>query len=66
MNLADQADTDPSALGHDLRISLNAQIAAAHVFEADALAHGQLDRLADLEAHEAGLWDALGNAQQLP
>lgn len=64
MNLTDQAD--PSVLGHDLRLSLNAQIAACHVFEADALANDQPDRLAELEAHEAGLWDALGNAQQLP
>lgn len=64
MNLTDQVD--PSVLGHDLRLSLNAQIAAIHVFEADALANDQPDRLAELEAHEAGLWDALGNAQQLP
>lgn len=65
-NPADQAQPEPSALGHDLRLSLNAEIAACHVFVADARARRQPDRLAVLEAHESGLWDALGNAQQLP
>ena len=68
--MADQADgadqAEPSGLGHDLRLSLTAQIAACHVFATDARARRQPDRLAALEVHESGLWDALGNAQHLP
>jgi hypothetical protein len=61
-----QPDPDPSVLGHDLRISLSADIEACHESEAAARANHQNDRLAELQAQEADLWDALGNTQQLP
>lgn len=56
--------TDSTA--HDLRISIRAEIEALHVFEADAEAHHQTDRLAALQARENELWDAIGNIAQLP
>lgn len=55
----------PAQLGHDLRVSLCAEIAALHVFKRDAEARRDVAALATLELREAGCWDALGNAQQL-
>jgi len=58
--------TRTDSIGHDLRVSIRAEIEALHVFEVDAEAHHETDRLAALQARENDLWDALSNAQQLP
>lgn len=63
MRAVQERSTD--SVGHDLRISIRAEIEALQVFEADAEAHHQTARLAELQAHEAELWDALGNTQQI-
>lgn len=60
-------------LGHDLRLTLRAQLEADEIFERRCrreIANGiapeiNTARLAAIEEHERGLWDALANAQQL-
>lgn len=56
--------TSPEAL-RDLRKSVYAEIEVDRVYEAAAQADHDMERLAELDAHERGKWDSLMHLLEL-